>query len=191
MSFLKGLFSSKNSASDEREKKQPVQATSDNSLRRRISEIVNSNHGSRNVLRTLIADCKHDPDGISILRDARSNCNASRTELLADLDDAIKSLHGGSTTPRGRTLVCQNNKCREAYDLNYIVTVSDEQTMDWLKGGGATVIGEMSGHPILVGKSNRPTSESDLKELLKVGPKLGWQCSKCKAENQWNKSYTP
>ena len=101
----------------------------------------------------------------------------------------LKNLFGGaSVSPKG-VIVCQNSQCREQYHLDHIGTVSDDELMGWLKGGGATVIGEMSGHPILVGHSNRASSESDLKTLLKEAPKVGWQCNKCKTKNSWSASY--
>ena len=94
-----------------------------------------------------------------------------------------KMFGGASSSSQKRTLVCLG--CREQYDLDHIVTVSDDQAMAFLRGGGAVVVGEMSGHPVMVGHSSSATSKSDLNALLKEGPKFGWQCSKCKAKNSW------
>jgi hypothetical protein len=81
-------------------------ATPHNSLRRRINEIVTLDYGSRSALDSLIVECKHDPNGISILREARSNC--SRHELLYDLDSAIKSLVAASTSHEASHIIIAN-----------------------------------------------------------------------------------
>jgi len=102
----------------------------------------------------------------------------------------LNKLFGGAhpSSQRG-VIVCQNAECHEQYHLDRIVTVSDDQLMGWLKGGGAVVIGDVSGQPILVGHSNHATNQSDLESLLKEAPKVGWQCNKCKAINLWSASY--
>jgi len=108
--------------------------------------------------------------------------------IFGNKDAAVKK---PSQTPTSATLdakgtfVCQNNKCRELYRLDHIVTVSDDDLMDWIKGGDAIVIGEMSGHPILVGHSERTTSENRIKAFIAEASKVGWQCNKCKAKNSW------
>jgi hypothetical protein len=87
--------------------------------------------------------------------------------------------------------VCRNIACGERYDLEHVVTVSDEDMMGFLTGGGATVIGKLSGHPVLVNHSKRDTTENDLRTLLNLhlNPQSRWTCDKCKAHSTWNASY--
>jgi hypothetical protein len=102
----------------------------------------------------------------------------------------LKNLFGrnSSTVASKRSIVCQ--KCRERYQLERIVVVSDDDVMGWLTGGGATVIGKMSGHPVMVGHCQRVTDASVLKTLLDLGQRVGWTCSKCKNDNSWAFSFS-
>jgi hypothetical protein len=116
----------------------------------------------------------------------------NKRETTMDKANLLKVMFGIEVPlSRNGMLVCQNDKCQEKYHVDHIATVSDDQLMGWLKGGGATVIGEMSGNPVLVGHSDCATSESDLKSLLNDAPKVGWQCNKCKTKNSWSASYSP
>lgn len=90
------------------------------------------------------------------------------------------------TVPARRgSILCKNPQCREIYDLEHIVTVSDDDVMNFLSGGGGTVIGRLSGHPVLVDHSRTESSAGDLNGLLSEAPRFGWTCNKCKANNKW------
>jgi hypothetical protein len=88
-------------------------------------------------------------------------------------------------------IVCQNPACLEQYDLWHVVAVSDEDVMSALTGGGATVIGRMSGHPVLVGHTKHDTSDEVFSTLatLRSNPRSKWTCDKCKADSSWEASY--
>jgi hypothetical protein len=102
----------------------------------------------------------------------------------------IKKLAGSKPTPKGM-IVCQNSDCREPYDLDHIVTVSDEDLMSFLSGGGAVVVGKFSGHPVLVdhARDGTKTDERDLQKFLESVRQVGWVCNKCKTNNSWKDSY--
>lgn len=85
--------------------------------------------------------------------------------------------------------LCQNSTCRESYNINRIVTVSDNDVMKMLTGGGATVVGRMSGHPILVDHAPGKTSQAELNQFLRSAQYFGWKCNKCQANNSWSDSY--
>ena len=99
----------------------------------------------------------------------------------------VKLFSSGSG--RSNVIVCQNPSCQEQYNLNRIVTISDNDVMGMLVEGGGTVIGRMTGHPILVGHAPGNTSQGELSEFLKSAPNIGWTCNKCQASNSWSASY--
>lgn len=84
------------------------------------------------------------------------------------------------------SISCANPQCREVYSLDRITTVSDDDVMNFLRGGGGQVVGKLSGHPVLVDHSSGKSSELDLKGLFSQAPRFGWTCSKCKSDNKWN-----
>jgi hypothetical protein len=92
---------------------------------------------------------------------------------------------------RNGVIVCQNLACLEQYNLGQVVTMSDEEMMGSLTSAGAKVIGRLSGQSVLVGHSNRETSENDLITLLNIhsNPESKWTCDKCQAQSGWNASY--
>jgi hypothetical protein len=88
-------------------------------------------------------------------------------------------------------LVCRG--CGETYDLDRVVTISDDDMTNWARAGGSTLLGKFSGHPVLVDHSTRgPTSSHDQKTLqsLRRDPNGAWQCEKCHAKGTWRASYS-
>lgn len=95
----------------------------------------------------------------------------------------------GSKSSKGGILVCRG--CGERYDLDRVVTASDDDVMNMLAGGGAVVVGRLNG-PVMVAHSTLgPTSSKDQKTLqnLRRGPGA-WQCGKCHAKGTWRASYS-
>ena len=108
--------------------------------------------------------------------------------------DFIKRLFTGSQSTQTQqgsgVIVCQNSSCREQYDLDHVVMVSDEDMMSFLSGSGATVIGNLAGHPVLVDHSKSgTTNKEELKRFFDSAPRVGWTCNKCKKDSSWNASY--
>jgi hypothetical protein len=98
----------------------------------------------------------------------------------------------GSKASKAGVLSCRG--CGERYDLDHVVTASDDDVMNMLTKSGATVLGKLSGRgPVMVAHLTRgSTSSEDQKTLqnLRRGPKNDWQCSKCHAKGSWTASYS-
>lgn len=93
---------------------------------------------------------------------------------------------------RKGTIMCPS--CREQYRLNRVLTMTDNDVMEYLTGGGARVLGRRPNRPVLVGHSTRrDTPDRDLQRLFALGSDFDakWTCEKCHAENLWRFSYMP
>jgi hypothetical protein len=66
------------------------------------------------------------------------------------------------------------------------ICVTGDEVMDWLTGGGATVVGKLpQSLMIMQTKPDNPNVQQSKATILQVGPKLGWECGKCHAKNSW------
>ena len=126
-----------------------------------------------------------DKDG----RDALSWGRTSGPAVAKALRDAGANRGAEPRRWADEMLICQNKECREHFDLGHIVTISDDDIMKSLAGGGATIVGQLKGHPLLVGHSTHPTSSGDLGTLHDSAPRAGWECCRCHLRNSWVQSY--